>query len=209
MARALSVNETMSIKTKLLDFEGAWADAFGTPENKGVWFVWGRSGHGKTSFVMQLCKELCRHYKGVYNSLEEGVGYTMQQTLRKNNMMSVNSRLAILDREPIEDLSTRMSKRMSPHFYVVDSIQYARLTKKRYFDFVNAHKDKLIIFISQAEGKLPKGNIADLALFDAVQKIWVEGFRAISNGRSNGSVGHYDIWPERAREFHGDSIRID
>lgn len=203
MARALSIKETGAKTYKLIPFEGVWADAFGTPEKTGVWFVWGRSGHGKTSFVMQLCKELCKHYKGAYNSLEEGVGYTMQETLRKNGMISVNKRLVMLDREPITELEERMDKRMSPHFYIIDSFQYTNFTFAEYLKFKERHRNKLIIFISQADGTRPKGRTADRVCFDATQKIYVEGFRAFSNGRSTGPVGYYDVWHERAQQYWG------
>ena len=59
---AKGVRELLSMKFETLAFEGTWYDAFGTPERRGVWMVWGNTGNGKTSFVMQLCKEL--HHKG-------------------------------------------------------------------------------------------------------------------------------------------------
>ena len=46
------------MKKKTIPFTGAWADAFGNPERKGVWFVWVQSGNGKTSFIMQLSLSL-------------------------------------------------------------------------------------------------------------------------------------------------------
>lgn len=97
----------------------------------GVWLIWGKSGSGKSSFVMQLCKELCRHYKGIYNSLEEGISLTLQNNIRTNRMSEVNSRLAFVE-ESIEELNERMTKRMSPHFYIIDSLQCTGLSPKTY-----------------------------------------------------------------------------
>ena len=68
---AKGVRELLSMKFDTLPFEGKWHDAFGTPERCGVWIVWGKSGRGKTSFVMKLCKELCKYGRVVYDSLEE------------------------------------------------------------------------------------------------------------------------------------------
>mgnify|MGYP000320329112 CR=1 FL=1 len=48
------------MKKETLKLTGAWAEAFGEPERIGVWFIWGNSGNGKSSFVMQLCKELAK-----------------------------------------------------------------------------------------------------------------------------------------------------
>lgn len=198
----------MAIKNRTIPLSKPWADAFGAPGWTGVWFVWGRSGSGKTSFMLQLCKELCRHFKGAYNSLEEGTSVTIQNAIRQHNMMSVNSRLSFLNAEPIEELSIRMNKRMSPHFYVIDSIQYTGLNIDSLRSFVDAHKNKLIIFVSQTVGNIPAGRTAQKAKFDAALKIWVDGFRAKSYGRTSGPVGYYDIWPERAREFWGDDKNI-
>lgn len=168
----------------------------------GVWFVWGKSGSGKSSFVMQLCKELCRFYKGIYNSLEEGISLTLQNNIRVNCMHEVNSRLAFVE-ESIEEMGVRMDKRMSPHFYVIDSFQRSGLTAKTYEDFTKAHKNKLIIFVSQAEGYKAKGRSADAALYYADEKIWVEGFRAQTYGRFFGEDETYTIWPERAQAYWG------
>ena len=72
LQRALSVSEILKMKKKLLNLTGAWADAFGTPEFYGVWFIWGNSGNGKSTFVMQLCRELCKIVNVLYVSMEEG-----------------------------------------------------------------------------------------------------------------------------------------
>lgn len=208
MKRALSIKEVLAKREKTIPFEGAWQEAFDKPSTTGVWFVWGQSGSGKTSFVMQLCKELCRHYKGVYNSLEEGVSLTMKRHLQNNYMGEISSRLALVDGESMAELGARMDRHKSPHFYVIDSFQYTGLSLQEYFNFVNAHKNKLIIFISQADGKKPSGRTAGSVLYDASLKIWVEGFRAWSKGRYFGPTGYYDVWAERARAYWGDQKEL-
>ena len=52
MNRAMSVTDMLRMKKETYPFEGDWADAFGAPERGGVWFIWGRSGSGKTSFTI-------------------------------------------------------------------------------------------------------------------------------------------------------------
>ena len=78
-------------------FEGALQEAFGQPEQNGVWFIWGRSGNGKTSFVLQLCKELTRYGKVAYDSLEEGDSLTMQNALMRVGMGDVGRRFILLN----------------------------------------------------------------------------------------------------------------
>ena len=113
---AKGVRELLSMKFETLAFEGAWRDAFGTPERRGVWMVWGNTGNGKTSFVMQLCKELCRFGRVAYDSLEEGACLTMQNTLKRFNMQEVNRRFLLLDAEPLDQLSLRLKRQKAPDF---------------------------------------------------------------------------------------------
>ena len=99
LRRALSVSDVLRLKRETYAFEGAWAEAFGRPERNGVWFVWGSSGNGKTSFVLQLCKELSRFGRVAYDSLEEGASLTMQNAFVKMGMQDVARRFVLLDRE--------------------------------------------------------------------------------------------------------------
>ena len=144
------------MKKETLKLTGAWADAFGEPERIGVWFIWGNSGNGKSSFVMQLCKELAKFGRVAYDSLEEGASHT-------------------------------------------------QMSYKEYIKFKEAHRNKLLIFISHADGRNPDGRSAKKVMYDAALKIYVEGFRAFSKGRFFGSVGHFTIWDEGAVRYWGDN----
>lgn len=193
----------MKMKKKTIQFTGAWAEAFGEPERTGIWFVWGQSGNGKTGFLMQLSKELCKFGKVAYNSLEQGTSLSMQQTLALNKMEEAGGKFLLLNREPIEELSERMSRPKSPDFYIIDSFQYTGVTLPQYKEFVANHRNKLIIFVSQADGRNPDGRTARKVMYDADQKIFVEGFKAVSKGRFFGPKGHYIIWEEGADRYWG------
>ena len=201
---AKGVREMLSIKYETLDFEGAWRDAFGTPERKGVWIIWGNSGNGKTSFALKLCKELCRFGRVAYDSLEEGACLTMQNAIRREGMIEVNKRFLLIDNENMEQLSLRLKRQKSPDFVVIDSFQYTQMNYRQYIAFKEKHKNKLLIFISHADGNFPNGRAARSVMYDASLKIYVEKYRACSKGRFTGPVGYYDIWPEKARELHGE-----
>lgn len=203
MARALSVLEVLKMKKATLPLTGEWAEAFGVPERVGVWIIWGNSGNGKSSFVMQLCKELAKFGKVAYNSLEEGTSLTMKNTLQRFGMAEVNNKLLLLC-ESMEELSERLSKRRSPDFVIIDSFQYTQMTYKEYIKLKEKHRDKLLVFISHAEGKFPEGRSAKKVMYDSSLKVWVEGYRAISKGRFFGPKGHYIIWPEKAIEYWGE-----
>ena len=204
LRRALSVSDVLRLKRETYAFEGAWAEAFGQPEQNGVWFVWGGSGNGKTSFVLQLCKELSRFGRVAYDSLEEGASLTMQNAFVKMGMQDVARRVVLLDREGMELLDARLGKRKSPDIVVIDSFQYTGMTFRDYQAFKERHADKLLIFISQADGSKPAGRTAVSVMYDAALKIFVSGYRAISKGRYFGTKGYYTIWEERARLVYGD-----
>ena len=200
---AKGVREMLSMKYDTFDFRGEWYEAFGLPEKRGVWFVWGNSGNGKTSFVMQLCKYLCRFGRVAYNSLEEGVSLTMQNAMKRFGMIDVNRRFLLLDAESMEQLGIRLDRQKSPDFVVIDSFQYTMMTFKQYIEFRERHKNKLLIFISHADGRLPSGRSAKSAMYNADLKIYVEGYRAFSKGRYIGPKKYFDIWPEEAERYWG------
>ena len=201
---AKGVKEIIDKNFDILDFDGEWQEAFGTPERYGVWMIWGNSANGKSSFAMQLCKYLCRFGRVAYNSLEEGAGLTMRNTLIRYGMMEVNSRFKLLDNEPMLELSARLKKRRSPDFVVIDSFQYTQMNYRQYIAFKEQHRNKLLIFISHADGTLPNGRSAKSVMYDASLKIYIEGYRAFSKGRFIGPRGYFDIWKDGAERYWGE-----
>lgn len=199
MKRAISVRDILDKKYDTFPFEGKWRDAFDTPESRGVWFIWGNSGNGKTSFVMQLCKELCRYDRVAFNSLEEGTRLTVQNNLKRFGMAEVSRRLSFI-KEDIPALKERLRRHKSFNIVVIDSIQYTQMTYKDYIRLKDEFSDKLFIFLSHARGKNPKGDAATSVMYDADLKIWVEGYVAYSKGRYQGDTGRYTIWETGARE---------
>lgn len=201
---AKGVREVLGMKYETMDFDGPWLDAFGKPERRGVWIIWGNSGTGKTTFALQLCKYLCRFGRVAYDSLEEGACLTMQNAFRREGMMEVNKRFLLIDNENMEELSVRLKRQKSPDIVVIDSFQYTGMNYRQYIAFKERHRRKLLIFISHADGKLPNGRAAKSLMYNASLKIYVEGFRAFSKGCFIGPKEHYDIVPEKARTYWGE-----
>lgn len=203
MKRGITPAELDAIKFDEFDFKGEWLEAFDKPETTGVWFIWGNSANGKTSVTLKLIKYLSTFRKKIiYNSLEEGRRKTMQNAFRKANMKEVTGKV-IMVQESIEDATVRLKRRGSADVLVIDSIQYAQLSFRQYLAFKKLHSNKLIIILSQAEGKSPKGRMAKDVMYDSDLKIWVEGHRAISKGRYIGTKGYYTNWIEGAVRYWG------
>lgn len=200
--RAVSVTELKNKKFKKLELTSKWDKCIGTPEANGVWFVWGNSGHGKSRFLMLLAKELTRHGKVAYNTLEEGARLSMQMNINDAGMddEEVKKNFIILNREPIDDLKIRLRKKKHPHFVFIDSFQYTGLSKKQYIELKEEFTDVLFIFNSHAEGKEPQGNIAKFVRYDADVKIRVEGFKALPMSRLGGGEP-FVIWEQGAADY--------
>ncbi len=201
--RALSVNDLYNKKYKLLQFDGEWKEAFDCPERYGIWFVWGNSGNGKTTFVLELVKYLARFLKVAINALEEGSAHTMQKSFRNVGMAEVAKKVILIEGESMEELSERMEKKKSADVWIIDSVQYTQLSYKAYILFKKKHPKKLIIFVSHADGKKPSGRAATSIMYDATLKIWIEGYKAVSKGRYIGETGEFVIWPEGVIKYWG------
>ena len=113
LKRAYSPKEVLNMKIPRYEFSGPWLVSIGRPAKSGVWIIWGASGNGKSSFVMQLAKYLCSFDKVIYDSLEESTGLSLQMSLKRHRMKrfaaASNSRP-----RAIEQLEERLNRRGSP-----------------------------------------------------------------------------------------------
>lgn len=205
MARTLSAKQVLTIKFDTIRLGGGWEECVGEIETTGIWFIWGNSGNGKTSAVVSLCKELSAFGKVLYNSREEGVSLTMQNTLRRYGMGELGSRFQLANMS-LQELDEKISQQRSPKFVVLDSFQFMGLTYKDFRAFCEKHKNKMLIFVSRTIGRQPEGRAAISAMYDASCKIWVEGYKAFSKGRFVGTTGEMTIWDEGAKKYWSDPI---
>lgn len=205
MARTLSAKQVLTIKFDTIRLGGGWDECVGEIETTGIWFIWGNSGNGKTSAVVSLCKELSAFGKVLYNSREEGVSLTMQNTLRRYGMGELGSRFQLANMS-LKELDEKISQQRSPKFVVLDSFQFMGLTYKDFRAFCEKHKNKMLIFVSRTRGRQPEGRAAISAMYDASCKIWVEGYKAFSKGRFVGTTGEMTIWDEGAKKYWSDPI---
>lgn len=200
MARTLSARQLLSMRFETIRLGGGWDECVGEVEPRGIWFVWGNAGNGKTSAVVSLCRELAAFGKVLYNSREEGASLTMRNTLSRFSMADLGCRFQLADM-PLEELDARLSQPKSPKFVVIDSFQFMGIGYREFQAFCRKHPGKLLIFVSRADGKRPEGRPATSAMYDASLKIWVEGYKAFSKGRFIGQTGECVIWPEGARRY--------
>lgn len=211
LRRVISSTDLYREKFKLAEFTGEWKNLIGCPEIKGSWFMYGDSGHGKTTFMVQLAKYLGNFGIVHINSLEEGKSASMKEAWKREDIDSVRDHVYLLDREPLETACQRLrQKRNAPDFMFFDSVQFMRgFTHDMYQDLMDEFRNKLLIFTSHADGKKPKGALASDISYDSNVRFRIEGYRAMVSKSRHGGSGHFDIWPERANEYHSNNQKFD
>lgn len=201
--RAYTVNNVLSKKHKKLQLSVEWERQIGVPEASGVWFLYGHSGNGKSSYLMQMVKELCQHGKVLYNDLEEGVRLSLKHNIERAGLdtdIKTQKNLLVLDKEPMDALEIRLKKHKSPNIIIINSWQYTGYNKKQFDQLINSFPNKLFIIVSHAEGKDPDGSVAKKILYHADVKVWIEGFKAFIISRY-GKKEEFVIWNEGARKY--------
>lgn len=215
MGRAISNKNVLAAQFETADFDGPFLASFGRPELRGTWIIWGTSGSGKTTFMLMLCKYLCKFRRVAYDSLEQGLSLSLQKAWERVEMEEAGSQIVLLNKESMSDLRERLHKRKSPDVVVIDSVQYLHGWKwNDYTKLKDEFPDKLFIFISQADksGKDPDSNIAKKIRYDAEIKIRVEGYKAFVTTRYEvpelGEGGQdFTIWQEGADEYWLNQIK--
>jgi len=202
MRRAYSVSNVNDAKFHTLKFTGKWKEAVGSPELTGTWFIYGPPKNGKTSFAMMLVKYLTGFKRAAYNSVEEGLSLTIKMAMARVNMLEVGNKLILLEKEEIDDLIERLNKHKSPDVVVIDSVQFMELKFSDYKRLKETFPNKLFIYVSHVEGKLPEGNTAKRIWRDANVTFRIEGFKAFTTSRYGGG-GEIVISDEFAKAHWG------
>lgn len=204
MTKTMTAGQVLGIRHDDMTLTGMWGECVGTMPRHGVVFIWGNSGNGKSTAALSLCRELTRFGRVLYVSLEEGYAMSLQNAIRRTGLAEVGARFQVLDRATVGELDERLSKRRSAEFVAIDSFQYLGMSYRQYVEFRRRHGNKLLIFISHADGRQPKGRAARSVIYDADLKIWVEGHTAFSKGRFIGSTGRAVLWEKGAEEYFGE-----
>jgi hypothetical protein len=184
--------------------------SFGDIEDAFDCIIYGNSGNGKTNFTVAIIKDLmlALKQKCIYISFEEGHTKTLQKTMihRHDMLNQVGNLLEILDHSTYDELVARMAKRKSAKIWVIDSLQASHLTEQQCANlknrFVMSRKKKIIIYVSWADGKKPKGAVAQAVEYYAHIKIRVEGLIAFFKSRFGGNK-NYVVWEEGAKKYWG------
>lgn len=208
LKQVLTVANIQNQKLKYVKFNGDWLDAFGKPQDRGVWFVWGGSGSGKSTFVMQLAKQFAKHYKTLYNLLEEETDdsdYIDRTILCQMNDVQDTFYTAGYS---FEETMAYLDKRDPPKVMVIDSITYMMKDWNQYLQLKEKCRKLgiIIVIVGHAEGKNPRTEFEKSIMYDAKMKIFITGYLAICKGRTIGkNGGRFVVWQEGYEKLRGAS----
>lgn len=202
--RARTARDIYAKKRSILEFTGPWEEHLGQPEIKGSWFIYGHSGHGKTSYITQMARMLADFGRVWYNGREEGDSLSFQKAMKRAGLAAVGNKFLLIE-DSYDQLRARIERRNRPRFLIIDSLQVMQLTKAQYHELAEDCESKGIqlIILGHAEGKRPEGRVGKYIEYLSYIKIWVWGYKAIPKSRYGGNEP-FVIYPKRAAEFYGD-----
>lgn len=200
MKRAYSPRDIAAKKWKTLDWGERWSGPFGYPAETACWFISGPSASGKSSFVMQLAKELCRFGTVLYVSYEEGINQSFQRRMEYLQMREVQGKFRVVVGESLDEVEARLKKPKSPKFVIVDSYQRGEgygWNYERCEGLTRMFPRKGFIFVSMEYKGQPMGKPAGRLRYLADVKVRVMGYKAYCQGRAIGEAGsYYTVWKD-------------
>lgn len=195
--RAYSPKEVLAKTYKTLPWGPKWSVPFGEVPVNETWFISGASASGKSSFVMQLAKELCNYGTVLYLSYEEGVSMSFQERLKREKMNEVQGRFRTVVGDTYDDLVERLRRPKSAKFVIIDSFQDSKLTYEEVEALITRFHRKSFIFISQEYKGQPTGKPAGRVKYKAGIKIRVSCYKAYCQGRFTANPeAYYVVWEE-------------
>lgn len=207
MSKVISYSQLTAKKYKRLkNLPQPVQESFGNLTENFIMIVWGQSGNGKSSFLMQLLNILLENGKALYVALEEGHEASIQENvMRSLEKGKAKGSVMFADCSMTYDaLITRLQdKRRIERFIIIDSIQYWNIDYEKYKALKELFPTKTFIFISHAKGSFPDGKTADKIRYDAGIKVHVKGYIAFVKSRYGGNKP-FVIWEEGARKHWGE-----
>lgn len=212
MMRMLSLRNIDDKKHFYVNFTGRWARLMGTPERTGCWIIYGKSGQGKTSFMMQMARELDEiGYRVIILSLEEGTTTSFREALHSNGIITGVHKINVSEGDSAEALDEYLGTvARRPDAIFIDSVQYwnqqFKATAIKIIELRKKYTSTLFIFTSHVQGNEVEGMDAYWVKRDSFCRILVEGFTAHYMGRNtigrpDDYAGMYTIWKEGAERI--------
>lgn len=212
LKKVLTVSNVQNQTVDRIPLTGKWYQAFGRPQSRGVWCVWGGSGSGKSTFLMMLAKQMARHFETFYNPLEEGTD--------DGDFIERTQRLAMGDVEDTfyaqvynyDEIMAYLTRRGSSKVLFIDSLRYLTMNWQEYYKMATLarKKDKIVVCSAFAKAGEPRSEFEYRVKHDANQKIYVDGYAAYCKGRTIGpNGGQFIIYEDGYNKIHGNEAAME
>lgn len=196
MGRTLGVNDILKKEYKTLPIPEKWVKAIGQVSDPFRWLVFGNRKNGKTTLVMEFCKDISKLYKTYYNSSEEGDSLTIQEAMILTGFGPDNvGKFLLGDRDTFKQMDKKLEKNRAK-IVVIDSRDYVKMTTEQWKYLEEKYGKKSFIIVCWENRGRPKGKYAEDMEYMVDMVTHVSDHIAITNGRF-GSQLKYDIWPDK------------
>ncbi|WP_437918422.1 hypothetical protein [Sphingobacterium sp. LRF_L2] len=211
--KALGIKQFHQKKFKLMDLDGSpHQGTLGNVPKHFTCVIGGFSGNGKTEYCIRLAKEMCKHGRVAWFSYEQRHGFDLQTATIRNKMEDVSGLFIPVDPvadKPdyvsfLEDLDNYLSKRNSPDYIFIDSVDYTEWKKADYKYLKEKYEGKkTFIFICHtSKSGVPRKEIANDIIFDGGMFIFVSKYIATPVKNRFGGFEPFVIWEQKARELN-------
>lgn len=186
--------DMMEWKFKDLDMPQEWLEHLGEISEGFRMLIHGKSGHGKTEYVIQLAKMLAMHYGKVsLNNVEQGRSKTLQVAAKRNNLQEIPAgKFTLCDPSQrfFDNWYKRLSGRNSGRVIILDSRDAMKLTIDQFMELHIKFKHKAIIIVAWDD---PFDTNSKKIKYYCDIKVKVHNFRAKIASRFGGNKT-YTIW---------------
>lgn len=145
-ARVISLTQLKAQKFDVYEFTGGFEEIIGNPDKDFSMVVYGESGQGKSTWVIEFANYLAEHHGRVlYNSSEERISQSLKRKLLKYD----SDNFAIAECQSYKALKTAV-RGNGFKFVVIDSVNDMDIKPNQLNELTEMNPDKAFIFILQA-----------------------------------------------------------
>lgn len=194
MGNTISLDALLNRKYSTYPLSPEWVSAIGAPEVNFKAVVFGFTGSGKTTLVLQMCREFARLGRVYYNSIEQGEGKSLQDVVKLVEFPEeVRKNIKFGNKDTFEEMVHKIET-LRAKFVVIDSRDFMNLTTTQYKMLVDRFpRIAFIIICWEGSGEKPKSEFGKSMLYMADIKIHVKNGVAIARSRF-GATKPYKIF---------------
>jgi ABC-type oligopeptide transport system ATPase subunit len=184
-----------------------WIDHLGNISQGFRMIIHGKSGHGKTEYVLQLCKMFAMYYGKVnLNNVEQGRSKTIKEAAIRNNLQEIPAgKFSFCDptQRVFDTWFKRLSGKNQGRFIVLDSLDYMKLTLEQFKLMHEKFKHKNIIIVAWDD---PMDANAKKIRYMCDIKVKVHNFKAKIVSRFGGNKT-WNIWKDHHNANYDEKVK--